>query len=177
MVVVVSMTLSAAALESKTIFRQNGDAAVASWFDGTNSTGLSVTETDDGTDVFVSICTLDVTGSLNCKFGFTNIQEDVFAIDKKLTTATLSPVKIDLFDFNTGTVETITVQAQWTGAGDLAKTSFRFTSKSGEFTAKFSDSSSIRDATATGSINNQDLGTSEFANLIAFKSASMTMEK
>ncbi len=38
LMVLLSMTLSAAALESKTIFRQNGDAAVASWSSPDRST-------------------------------------------------------------------------------------------------------------------------------------------
>jgi hypothetical protein len=174
LMVLFSMTMSAAALDSKTIFRQNGNAADASWSspDGSTFTGLSVSKTDDGTDVFVFIST-----PTTFKFGFIFTQEDVFDINNKLTTATLSPVKVDLFDLSTGTVETITIQAQWTGFGDLTKSSSKFTSKSGEFVEKFSDSSTIRAATATGSINGQDLGTSDFADLINFKSASITMEK
>lgn len=174
LMVLLSVTMSASALVSKTITRQNGEAALASWSDtATGSfTQLSVTETNDGTDIFVFIST-----PTSFKFGFIFTQENVFDIDKKLTTATLSPVTLDLFDFSTGTVETITIQAQWTGMGDLTRNSFKFMSKSGEFIAKFSDNSVIRQATATGSIDGTDLGTSGFANLIKFKSASMTMQK
>lgn len=176
LVVLITMTLSAVALESKTIYRQNGEAAVASWSnttsDGTTFTDLSVAKTEDGTDIFVFIST-----PTTLKFGSVFTQENVFDIDKKLTAATLSPVNVELFDINTGTVETITLQAQWTGVGDLTKNSFKFTSKSGEFISKFSDSSSIREATATGSINSQDLRTSNIGELIKFKSASMTMQK
>ncbi len=181
LMVLLSMTMSAAALESKTIFRQSGVAAVASWSDetpdGTTFTGLAADETNDGTDVFVFIDT-----PTTFKFGSIFTQEDVFDINNKLTTATLSPVQMNLSVFNSSTEEfigeeTITIQAQWTGVGDLTKNSFKFMSKSDEFTAKFSDSSTIRDASATGSINSQELGTSDFAELIKFKSASMTMEK
>lgn len=174
LVVMLSMIMSAAALEFKTITRQSGEAAVAGWStpDGSTFTGLQAVKTKDGTDIFVFIST-----PTSFKFGSTSTQEDVFSINKKLTTATLSPVQLDLFDYNTGGVETITVQAQWTGKGDLIRNSFKFMSKSGEFVAKFSDSSTIREATATGSINDDDLGTSDFAELIAFKSASMQMIK
>lgn len=174
LMVLLSVTMSAAALESKAISRQNGEAATASWSDmGTGSyTDLSVTETNDGIDIFVIIST-----PTSFKFGSILTQENVFDIDKKLSTATISPVTLDLFDFSTGTMETITIQAQWTGFGDLTRNSFKFTSKSGEFIAKFSDNSVIRQATATGSIGDIDLGTSNFANIVKFKSASMTMEK
>ena len=173
LVVMLSMVMSAAAFE-KIITRENGEAAVASWStpDGSTFTGLQAVKTKDGTDIFVFIST-----PTTFKFGSTSTQEDVFSINKKLTTATLSPVELDLFDYNTGEVETITVQAQWTGKGDLIRNSFRFMSKSGEFVAKFSASSTMREATATGSINDDDLGTSNSAQLIAFKSASMEMKK
>jgi hypothetical protein len=181
LMVLLSVTMSAAALESKTIFRQNGVAAVASWSDetpdGTTFTDLQADETNGGTDVFVFINT-----PTTFKFGSILTQEDVFDINNKFTTATLSPVQMSLSVFNSSTgefigEETITIQAQWTGVGDLTKSSSKFMSKSGEFTAKFSDSSIIRDASATGSINGQELGISDFAELIKFKSASMTMEK
>ncbi len=188
--VLFSMTMSAAALESKTIFRQSENAATASWSnatsDGTIITDLSVTKTKDGTDIFIRICKMDLTGNLTCKFGFNTNQQDVFSISNKLTIATLSPVEISLFSqppppppspLSSDTVETITIQAQWTGVGDLIKGSSKSMSKSGEVIEKFSDTSTMRQATATGSINGTDLGRSDFANLVEFKSASMTMQK
>ncbi len=181
LMVLFSMTMSAAALESKTIFRQNGHAATASWSNNTSDgiifTDLSVTKTKDGTDIFMSICKQDLTGNFTCKSGFNSFQQNIFSIDKDLSTATLSPVKVDLFNPDTSTVEIITVQAQWTGFGDLTESTSKFMSKSGEFIEKFSGRSTIREATATGSINEQDLGTSDFAMLIQFRSASMTMQK
>ncbi len=170
LMVLLSMTMSAAALEFKQKTLNNGDAGFASWSDGSTSTSLSVFETQGETDIFVDICTADFT---SCKFGFIFTQENVFDVDKKLTTATLFPVKIDLFDFNTGTVETVTIQAQWTGVGDLTKSSFTLKSKSGDFTAKFSDDTLMRDASATGSINGQELGTSQKAQLLKFKDVSI----
>ena len=41
LMVLLSVTMSAAALESKTIFRQNGVAAVASWSDETPDEGTA----------------------------------------------------------------------------------------------------------------------------------------
>ncbi len=181
LMVLLLMTMSAAALESKTISRQNGVAAIASWSDetpdGITYTDLQADKTNDGNDVFVTIFT-----PTTIKFGSILTQEDVFNIDNKLTTATLSPVQMSLSVINSSTgefigEETITIQAQWIGVGDLTKSSSKFMSKSGDFMAKFSDSSIIREASATGSINGQELGTSNFAELIKFKFASMTIEK
>lgn len=174
LMVLLSVTMSAAALETKIISRQNGESATASWSDATagSFTDLFVTKTNDGIDIFVIIST-----PTSFKLGFILTQENVFDIDNKLTTATLSPVTLDLFDFNTGTTETVTIQAQWTGSGDLTKNSFKFMSKSGEFISKFSDKSAFRQATAIGSIGDIVLGTSNFANLIEFKDVSMTLEK
>ncbi len=185
LVVLLSMTMGAAALEQKTITRQNGVAAVASWSDdtpdGTSFTDLQAVESNDGTDIFVFIST-----PTTFKFGSISTQKNVLDVDNKLTTATLSPVQIDLSVFNSTTfefigVETITIQAQWKGTGDLLKDNFKLMEKIGDFTFKFSSDSKFRDATATGSITTDrgtsDLGTSDFAALIKFKSASMTMEK
>ncbi len=172
LMVLLSMTMSAAALEFKQKTLNNGDAASAAWSDGSTSTFLSVFQTQGQTNIFVDVCT-----AFSCKFGSIFTIDNVFDVDKKLNTATLAPVKIDLFDFNTGTVETVTIQAQWTGVGDLTKSSFTLKSKSGDFTAKFSDDTLMRDASATGSINGQDLGTSQFANLFSFKDVSIITVK
>lgn len=170
--VLLSMTMSASALVSKTITRQNGNSAFASWSDGASSTFLGVFENNDGTDIFVSICTPGI-----CKSGFTFTQQDVLNADRRLTTATLTPVQVVLFDFSTGTSETITIQAEWTGVGDLIKSSSHSISKFGDFMFKFSGSSTFREAEATGSVNGQDIGTSVFAEISTFKVATMTMQK
>ena len=61
LIVLISTTMSAQALESKTIERQSGSSAYANWYetngDVTTCTYLSVTETKDGTDIYVSTYT------------------------------------------------------------------------------------------------------------------------
>ena len=61
LIVLLSMAMSAEALESKTIERHNGASAYADWTetngDITTYTYLSVTETNDGTDVYLDIYT------------------------------------------------------------------------------------------------------------------------
>ena len=182
LMVLLSLAISAEAFESKEIYRDEGMAAYASWYeysDGVNTEKfIQATKSNDGTDIFVYIWTYDEnTGDWSDKWGYMFTQEDVFEIDKKLESATLSPVDIELFDWNTGTVETITIAAQWTGEGDVMKSSFKHISKYDDFMSKYSDKSSFREATATGSINDEDLGTSDYGELIKFKSVSMYMEK
>ena len=97
--VLLSMAMGAQALESKTMERHNGASASADWSetngDITTYTYLFVTETDDGTDIYVSTYTYgpdfwsDKSGSM-----FT--EDDVFSIDKKLNSASLSEVEIDV---------------------------------------------------------------------------------
>ncbi len=176
-----SVALSAAAFESKTIYRQDGVSASAGWFektaDGSIDKFIGVTETDQGTDIYVSICRSDLSGSWSCKWGYTFTSSDVITLDKKLDSAALSEVKVDLYDPYSPVVETVTVQAQWSGTGEVTKGSYKSISKYGDYVSKYSDSTSWREAIATGSINNMELGQSQFGSLAAFKSASMWMQK
>lgn len=186
LMVLLSLAISAEAFESKEIYREEGMAAYAVWSEYTDGVYtdkfINVMETDDGTDIYVDIWTYDEnTGDSSGKWGYMFTQEDVFTIDKKLESATLSPVDIELYvyDWNTDTytVETVTIAAQWTGEGDVMKSSSKSIFKYDDFVSKYSDKSSFREATATGSINDEELGTSDFGELIKFKSVSMYMEK
>ena len=104
-------------------------------------------------------------------------EDDVFSIDKKLNSASLSEVQIDVYDWNTGVSETLTVNADWIGKGDVSRSSSKSISKSGNYVWKSSDSSKYRDASATGSINGLDLGISSYASLSNFKNAYISMDK
>lgn len=189
LMVIFSVTMTAAALEMKSIYRQNGMSAYADWTDTNGDvstyTDLFVTKTDDGTDIGVSICTNDmITGDWSCKSGYMFTQDNVFSIDKTLDSASLNAVEIDLYEWycdENGCWETpagsTTIQANWAGAGDKTKGSFKYMSKYGDYIMKGSDSSISREATATGSINGNDLGTSDFGGLAKFKSAYMDMKK
>lgn len=182
LMVLLSLAISAEAFESKSIYRDEGAAAYASWSeytDGVNThKSIHATTSNDGTDISVSIWTYDEnTGDWSDKWGYMFTQENVFKINNKLKSATLAPVEIELYDWNTGTVETINIAAQWTGVGDVTGSSYKYISKYDDFMSKYSDKSSFREATAIGSINDEDLGTSDFGELIKFKSVSMNMEK
>ncbi len=191
LMVLLSITMSVTALEQKTIDRQNGMAAYADWTETTpenitTDTYLSVTQSNDGTDIYISMCSYDQEGSnWSCKSGYKFTQENVFSIDNKLNSANLEAVQIDLYQWNcdeTGMCwetpdGTATIDANWTGTGDVVKGSFKYMSKYDDYVMKGSDSSISREATATGSINGNDLGTSDFGGLAKFKSAYMYMKK
>ncbi len=181
LLVIFSVTMSAGAFEEKTIYRQNGESAYAEWYeqtpDGSTDKYVNVMKTNDGTDIYVSLCTSDISGYYTCKWGYTFTTEDVFTMDKKLGSATLSAINVDVYDWNTPVVETITIQAEWTGTGDAMKGSYKYTSKNGDFVSKYSESSTYREATATGSLNGVELGTSNYGGMVAFKSSSMWMQK
>lgn len=180
LVVLLSMAMSAQALESKTIDRQNGASASANWdeinCDITTSKYLYVTETDDGTDIYMEIYTYGP-DYWSGKSGYMCTQDDVFSIDKKLNSASLSDVEIEVYDWDTGVSETLTVNADWIGKGDISRDSYTSRSQSGNYVWKSSDSSKYRDASATCSINGLDLGASSYASLSNFKNAYMSMEK
>lgn len=182
LLVMLSLTIGATAMEYKSITREDGVSAYASWSntvtDGNEYTYLGVMKTDKGTDIFVNICKEDISGNFNCVYGFAFTQEDVFTMDRRLDSATLSSVNVDLFNSSTGIVEkTVAIQADWTGEGDVTKGSSHYISKFGGFTYKFSDSVSFRQATATGTLDGNKLGTSVFGEMDKFKRASMSMEK
>jgi hypothetical protein len=175
------MTLTpayAAPGKDKVIERNQGKQAFAFWDDisvevrgiGTVvSAHFDVIETEQDTILYVILFTEDG----NFADGLTTIDPNAFDIDKKLTTATLSPVKIEVvkydeFSNEIGRAE-ITIQATWEGTGELSTEKDKGHFKSENFREHFAQSSQFRDATAEGSINDVNLGTSDFAELLAFK--------
>src|SRR3990172_4856772 len=110
LVVMLSMIMSATALQYKTIYRQNGVAAYADWSetngDISKYTDLFVQKTDDGTDIVLSICTYNMATSYwSCKSGYSVTQDNVFSMEGKgkLNSASLSEVNIVVNDWETGT--------------------------------------------------------------------------
>jgi hypothetical protein len=171
LMVLLSMTLSALALQYKQKTLDNGGSASATWSDSSSNTDLSVYSSQGQTFFYLTVC-----DSVTCKVGYP-LGNVVLDINKQLKTATLSPVQIQLYDINTGTYEISTIQAQWTGTGDPIKGSYTTTSKSGDYTTKFSSDTAYRSATATGAINSLQLGTSQSATISWFKSVSITKVK
>ncbi len=181
LLVIFSVTMGAEAFEEKTISRQNGESAFAVWYeqtpDGSTEKYVNVMKTNDMTDIYVSICSSDISGNYTCKSGYTSTTENVFTIDRKLESAALSAINVDVFDWNNPVAETITIQAEWTGTGDATKGSYKYTSRNGDYVSKYSSSSTMREATATGSLNDIELGASTYGSMVTFKDASMWMVK
>ena len=190
LMVLLSLTISAEAFDSKSIYRNEGMAAYAGWSEYTDGvdtyTSIQATTSNDGTDIYVGIWTYNEnTGVWSDMWGYMFTQEDVFTIDKKLESATLSPVDIELnacvYDSDAETYictgETLTIAAQWTGEGNFMKSSSMSIFRDNDYFSKYSDKSSFREATATGSINEVDLGPSDYGELVKFKSVYTSMEK
>lgn len=187
LIVLFSMSLSATALDSKTIYRQNGVSAYASWMDETETsyTYLSVTESKDGTDIYLNAYDSDGDTWI---YGYAFTQQDVFDVDKKLSAATLDAT-IDLYTMSCDEegfcweeyAGKANIMANWEGIGKLNKGSYLSMSKSGDFIYKSSEKTNYRDAVAVGSMviegESQDLGTSEYGAIVAFKSVYIEMEK
>lgn len=186
LIVLLSTTMSVQAFEYKSLSRNNDASASASWTEinnnATTNTYLSIYETDDGTDIYVSQYTYDNSEpyywySSSYKSGCLFTKDNVFKIDKKLNSASLSEVKIDLNDWNAGETETVTLKVDWTGEGDISTGSYKSSSTYDDYVSKSSSSSSHRQASATGSINDSDLGTSSYASMGFSESVYSSMDK
>jgi len=189
LMVMLSMTMSVQALEQKTIDRQNSLGAYAYWTKTTTDemkiiTSLEVIQLDDGTHIDMRICTASKWGLImSCKVGSKVTQEMVFSMDKKLDSANLKAVQIDLLESacyecepvsaGTATIE----EATWQGTGEVSESSNRYISKYNDYIDKGSYSNFERMATARVSINHEDLGTSSYARLFKSKSTIMNMQK
>ena len=184
LVILLSMAMGTQALASKTIERNNGESASASWTetDGNmvTDTYLSATKTNEGTDVYVEIWTRDITNDNYWagKSGYIFTKDNIFSMDRKLNSASLSEVKLEVHDWKTDEKEPLTVRADWTGIGGVSKGSVKSSSTGGDYTFRSSESSTYREALVKGSINNCDMGEKNpVGTLVKFKSALMSMEK
>jgi inhibitor of cysteine peptidase len=167
--VLFSITMSVEALEQKKAFRQNDISAYADWSattsDLTTYTNLSVTQSGNGTDIRMKICTYYNAGNWFCKSGDKLTQNNVFSMDKKFDFATLKSVQIEfnlycnnLFctkNLPDGIATKATVKATWTAVGKIS-----MDSNSGLLS---------RMATSEGIINNRKIGTSNFGGMAKFK--------
>jgi len=189
LIVLLLTAMSVEALEYKAIERNNGAYASADWAetngDVTTYAYLSVTETDDGTDIYFSSWAYDdMTYESYDTYGYMFTEDDVFSIDKKLNSASLSAVDIGIekwyFDSDTGEYSyetgTMNIAADWVGIGDTSKGSYKYVSKDGEYVFRSTENSLSREATVTGLINGNNFE-SQSASMVKFKTAYMHMKK
>jgi hypothetical protein len=165
----------AAGPHQRTIIRGSGSGALAFWpvtVGQFSNIEVHAFKTSAGNDI---IFFADGCGPFPC-FGELTTTANVFQINPGLSSATLSPVTLSVclaFDefFNCIQEVPVTVQATWTGFGPA------FTSNSvsrfGHGQEIFSDVFAQRQATATGSLDGQQLGQSSNALLIKFRSVQL----
>jgi hypothetical protein len=170
--------------KDKIILRDNGSFAYGFWYSETPDgaatySSLFVSETSRSTDVVLSRQIYSPDGTFTDVFGFASTTEDVFDIANKLGAASLSPIEMEVqtctfvgesYDC---TFDTETIQADWTGTGDIVKTTSKSSFVAPDFKVKFRQSTLFQQATATSSIGEEDLGESNYGELGRFKSVEM----
>jgi hypothetical protein len=155
LIVLLLMAASAsAASDSKT--SGSGADGYATW-DFTNDDGQSMyayidvyEEPDGNTTIYLGFSYYDADDVYHSFWGDMTTTEDVFTVDKRLASASLSEVSIDgnYYTEEAGSsIGTATITADWTGVEDIAK--ITYTVKDGTF---YSVKGTSRDAIATGSI-------------------------
>jgi hypothetical protein len=110
----------------------------------------------DTSDIFPAWTEIYVTQSSPSKYfwhGSKSTIENIFDMDKQLDTATLSPVSINMYNITGAFVKTINIQTQWTGIDSVQTDKY--------INVKFYE----RNATATGSENDVDMGHTNYAKL------------
>jgi hypothetical protein len=109
-------------------------------------------------------------------FGCTSTPD--LQIDRLLTSATLAPTSITVFDSISNTSSTTTVSAAWTGVGDVNRSAAGGAFHSGNFTVTTRFVGFMRNAEARGSVSDPALGVSfvgpaSYAELDSFKNGAV----
>jgi hypothetical protein len=162
---------------SSTVYGQEEPKKVTERFAGYVATAFWNIENEDGsivnynlfvrhdksgeTSPFLDRYTVYPDGSSLYEFSDSAIFQDVFTIDKKLTSATLSPVSLHMVSCNEARIcfltgEIVTVQASWTGQGPIREESFDRKTEDDTFRVKSSTDTNTRGASASVSLNGQE---------------------
>lgn len=160
LIVLLLMAASASAASDSKTSGSGADGSVT--WDFTKEDGesmyayIDVYENPDGnTNIYLSFNYDDVNGVYHSFYGSMMTTDDVFTVDKKLASASLSEVSVDGYyyyydpvNYESGSSSgNATITADWTGVGDITK--ITYTVKDGTF---YSVKGTSRDAIATGSI-------------------------
>lgn len=169
-----SSVASAESTDNKVTTREDSVFAQASW-QTEDSEGQSLitflfvresTGTPDSENEVTILRDIELDGEIVTLTGSIFTQEDVFSIDdKNLNTASFPPTEIRACVSFGNICETLTVQADWTGTGDIEKSTSKTINKEEDLKSKFSETTQVREAVATGSIDGEELGESENAQL------------
>lgn len=190
-VLLLTATVGVSALEYKSMSRHSGSSsAYASWtwpisdpgqpIVGSGYMNLEVNQTDDETRVSVNLSINMPDGTYMYGYGTLYTAADVFQVNGKLNSASLSAVTFDLYGYGWPTYpQTVTVSAEWTGSGDLYTQSSTQKWSVGDTSYKSTTDTSSRPATASGTITlpGVSLKVSQNAHLNSFTSSEMRMEK
>jgi hypothetical protein len=157
---------------SASISKEVSDFAQASWVtEGSEGRALNTflfvresTGTPDSENELTVMRDIVLDGEIVTQSGSIFTQADLFSMDD-LKTATLPPTDIAICAQFSNICETLTVQASWTGLGDVEKSTSKFFSKEDDVRFKIKESSRVSEAVTTGSIDGEDLGESENAEL------------
>jgi hypothetical protein len=178
----------AAPSKDKVTVRAQGEGGFALWND------ISVEVPGVGTVVSVELTARETTTGINtvCVVlgteegdvaeGCTFTDQTVFEADNNLKSASLSPVTLQVFEFDEfGNVigeAQITIQATWEGIGDtFTQRLNQHESEGKHFREHFKNSFLGRQATAEGSLNDANLGTADVADLDTVKLMIMTISE
>lgn len=172
--------------------KTNAETAYADFFevapDGSMTDKyVSAWKAEGLTGVYLSLYQNDGNGNYKNEYGYSTSDANVFSIDNKLETATLTIPEIqlgtDICDPETymctyvPTRTLSNVQIDWTGTGDLQKRSLNYKDRTANFFIKSSARSFFRDADATGSADGEIFGITSFASMSAFKAATIQITK
>lgn len=131
------------------------------------------TGTPDSENELTVVRDIVLNGEIVTQSGSIFTQEDLFSMDD-LNTATLPPTDITVCTPFSNFCEALTVQASWTGLGDVEKTSSKFFSKEDDVRFKVKESTNVSEALATGSLGGEDLGETQNAELRTTKRVEST---
>ncbi len=168
------------ALQYKSMSRTNGTAAFGVWSSQPEpgvytDTYVAANKTKTGTEVYFDQCTYDSNVDVfTCRGGWGQFGSSVFSIDRKLQTAALSPVSLEVWDWD-GNMTTVTVDADWLGDGPLQRGVTNVMDRFGDTMFKFHANSTFRDATATANLDGSGLGDSSFAGMVQYRTADFFM--
>jgi hypothetical protein len=169
--------------QDKIIEQQEETRAFSTWVEGDPATdetcfvtSLSIQKIDGNFVVALRVATIvmDCSEESSALTGGISTTEEIFTIDKHLKSASLPPVEIDLCDEDleecTIPDETVTVQAEWNGIGDIQKTKDRsvFTGPDNVKVIEITESSQ-RDAEVTGTVDGEEPGELDNASLDRFE--------
>jgi hypothetical protein len=151
-----------------TIVRENAVTARATWpgpVGQFSNIMLFVDKSSAGTDVFLRFDTPTIQGA----FGFLTTTANVFQVTNGLTSATLSPVTLDVLGYGP-----VTIQATWTGLGSPSVSTIteNININGGHMTTTVTGTS--RPATSIGTMNGENLGQSSSALIGNFRHVQIT---